>query len=107
MFIATLAIIIKDVAKADQKGIRQEFESKFQQIVSREQSNNFISRLYKGDILICPVSHKPRIKLFIYLFICIKPIYLFLSGPFSMRRNFTRAYNVNLIAFQFRMWSLI
>ncbi|RUS20070.1 hypothetical protein BC937DRAFT_86448, partial [Endogone sp. FLAS-F59071] len=54
MFIARLAIIIKDVPIQDRKGVVKEFESKFSNIVSKESGNNFITRLYKGQMSILP-----------------------------------------------------
>ncbi|RUO97180.1 hypothetical protein BC936DRAFT_140849 [Jimgerdemannia flammicorona] len=54
MFTARLAIVIKDVPKQDRAGIVQEFKSKFAKIVSSEGDNNFISRLYQGQMSILP-----------------------------------------------------
>ncbi|KAF8607201.1 hypothetical protein BDV93DRAFT_520086 [Ceratobasidium sp. AG-I] len=54
LFNSTLAIIIKDVTDSDSKDIVKEFSIKFQRIVQKEQDQNFISRLHRGQIQIIP-----------------------------------------------------
>ncbi|KAG8713474.1 Vacuolar protein sorting-associated protein 13A [Ceratobasidium sp. 395] len=54
LFNSILAIIIKDVPKSDTGDIVREFSLKFQQIVEKEQGQNFISRLHRGRIHIIP-----------------------------------------------------
>ncbi|CAG8464426.1 13684_t:CDS:10 [Dentiscutata erythropus] len=47
---ARLCMIIKDVPKHARKEIKKEFEQKFQQIVAKEGIDNFISRIYSGEV---------------------------------------------------------
>lgn len=50
IFKARLCMIIKDVPKHARKEIKKEFEQKFQQIVAKEGIDNFISRIYSGEV---------------------------------------------------------
>ncbi|KAB5590852.1 hypothetical protein CTheo_5695 [Ceratobasidium theobromae] len=54
LFNSILVIIIKDVTDADAMEIVKEFSLKFHMIVQREQEQNFISRLHRGDLQIIP-----------------------------------------------------
>ncbi|KAJ3115004.1 hypothetical protein HDU96_001355 [Phlyctochytrium bullatum] len=54
MFTSQLALIIKDVAEADMRGIVEEFESKFAEMVAREEEDNFVSRLHGNGMTIWP-----------------------------------------------------
>ncbi|GBB95541.1 hypothetical protein RclHR1_02560001, partial [Rhizophagus clarus] len=54
LFQAILCIIIKDVPQADNFGIMREFQSKFDQLVSEEGGDNFITRMYSGGLDIIP-----------------------------------------------------
>ncbi|KZW03814.1 hypothetical protein EXIGLDRAFT_4132 [Exidia glandulosa HHB12029] len=54
LFQSCLVIIIKDVVDADTQGIVQEFEDKFQRIVTDEQDANFLTRLHRGQLRIIP-----------------------------------------------------
>ncbi|KAF8607202.1 hypothetical protein BDV93DRAFT_467878 [Ceratobasidium sp. AG-I] len=54
LFNSDLAIIIKDVIKADSQDIVREFSQKFQSIVREEQDQNFITRLHRGQVHIMP-----------------------------------------------------
>ncbi|KAG8962042.1 hypothetical protein FRC05_005629 [Tulasnella sp. 425] len=54
LFKGLLAIIIKDVLDADKKEIVEEFSSKFNQIVHREQGGNFITVLHDNQLAVLP-----------------------------------------------------
>ncbi|PKC68809.1 hypothetical protein RhiirA1_440393 [Rhizophagus irregularis] len=54
IFQARLCVIIKDVPKVDRNGITREFQSKFDQLVSKEGEDNFITRMYGNGLDIIP-----------------------------------------------------
>ncbi|KAG8915780.1 hypothetical protein FRC00_014367 [Tulasnella sp. 408] len=54
LFKGLLAIIIKDVVNADKQEIVKEFGSKFNEIVQREQGDNFITVLHNNQISVMP-----------------------------------------------------
>ncbi|KAI0314894.1 hypothetical protein OF83DRAFT_1134774 [Amylostereum chailletii] len=54
LFQSRLVIIIKDVVDADHKEVKEEFSQKFSTIVRAEQSQNFITRLHRGQLNIIP-----------------------------------------------------
>ncbi|KAJ3100214.1 hypothetical protein HDU96_010418, partial [Phlyctochytrium bullatum] len=54
MFTSRLALIIKDVAEADMRGIVEEFEGKFSEMVAREEEDNFVTRLHGSGMTIWP-----------------------------------------------------
>ncbi|KAG8938850.1 hypothetical protein FRC04_007415 [Tulasnella sp. 424] len=56
LFKGLLSIVIKDVVDGDKKDIVKEFQSKFSQIVSKEQATNFISVLHDGQLKVIPWS---------------------------------------------------
>ncbi|KAG8900599.1 hypothetical protein FRB99_005954 [Tulasnella sp. 403] len=54
LFKGLLAIVIKDVVDGDKKEIVKEFSSKFSQIVSTEQADNFITVLHDSQLTVIP-----------------------------------------------------
>ncbi|KAG8900443.1 hypothetical protein FRB99_006039 [Tulasnella sp. 403] len=54
LFKGLLAIVIKDVVDSDKKEIVKEFSSKFSQIVSTEQADNFITVLHDSQLTVIP-----------------------------------------------------
>ncbi|KAG8926962.1 hypothetical protein FRC01_008173 [Tulasnella sp. 417] len=54
LFKGLLAIIIKDVVDADKTEIVEEFRSKFNEIVRREQGENFITILHDNQLAVMP-----------------------------------------------------
>ncbi|RHZ48993.1 hypothetical protein Glove_535g6 [Diversispora epigaea] len=54
IFQACFCIIIKDVAISDRDDIVEEFQTKLSKIVSMEEENNFITKLYRNKMCIIP-----------------------------------------------------
>ncbi|CAG8491773.1 7035_t:CDS:10 [Funneliformis caledonium] len=52
--VAKLCVIIKDVPKNDRSDVVREFYSRFEQLVTEEGEDNFITKMYKGGLNIMP-----------------------------------------------------